>query len=119
MPCVHAIADGIRIYAVAFRRLIGMCLPVPGISLLALSYWSPEGVFDLVAFRRVHNRLVRFLRRDFPLLGIANRTQVLSIDPSGFRSAWFNDFNPVVPIAPGLERRSDRIKMADGTVDRR
>jgi hypothetical protein len=54
MPCVHAIADGIRIYPVAFRRLIGMNLPVPGISLLTLGYRPPEGVFDLLAFRRVH-----------------------------------------------------------------
>src|SRR5262245_44860619 len=35
MPCIHAVADRIGVYAVALRRLIGVGLPIPGVGLFA------------------------------------------------------------------------------------
>ena len=55
MPRVHAVADGVGVYPVALCGLIAMCFSIPGVGLFAICYRSIEGVFDLIAFRRVHN----------------------------------------------------------------
>ena len=55
MPRVHAVADGVGIDAVALCGLIAMCFSIPGVGLFAICYRSIEGVFDLIAFSRMHN----------------------------------------------------------------
>jgi hypothetical protein len=56
MPRVHAIADGVGVYAVSLCGLIAMSFSIPGVGLFAICYRPVEGVFDLVAFRSAHDR---------------------------------------------------------------
>jgi hypothetical protein len=55
MPRVHAIADGVGVYAVSLCGLIAMCFSIPGVGLLAICYRPVEGVFELIAFSRVRD----------------------------------------------------------------
>jgi hypothetical protein len=55
MPRVHAIADGVGVYAVSLCGLIAMRFSIPGVGLFAICYRPVEGVFDLIAFSRVRD----------------------------------------------------------------
>jgi hypothetical protein len=55
MPRVHAVADGVGVYAVPLCGLIAMCFSIPGVGLFAICYRPVEGVFDLIAFSCVRN----------------------------------------------------------------
>jgi hypothetical protein len=55
MPRIHAVADGIRIDAVALCGLIAMRFSIPGVGLFAVCNRPVEGIFDLIAFSRVRN----------------------------------------------------------------
>ena len=51
MPGVHAVADRLRVHAVAFGGPVGVGLAVPVVRLFAVLHRPAEGIFDLVALR--------------------------------------------------------------------
>jgi len=55
MPGVHAVADGIGVYAVALCGLIAMRFAILGVGLFAICCRPVEGVFDFIAFSRVRD----------------------------------------------------------------